>query len=363
VASLGALVLVVDLMCLAVGLPVRGPTTTQAARLVVGAPHAVEASRAAPVPVTESPAVGTAATAAPSGRPIAPAPDHFDGELPAGAGAGCSGARPGPPASGGTWAVVVGINDYPGGGHDLLASVNDARATDAALARLGVAADHRLLLIDGAASACGIRTALDWLVERAAPGSTAVFFYAGHARLSGSGRVLVGADGGLISDAELGTSLVRLSASRAWIALATCYGAGFTQVLAPGRILTGAAGPNDLAYEAVGADRSFMGEYMIQRAILQGGAPSSVEAAFAYARSALQQVAPERVPVQIDNAPGDLDLRPSTSVALPANTAGAPGGGAGGGGGVPAAPVAPPPTRPPVVPTTRACLLGLICVG
>jgi hypothetical protein len=294
-------------------------------------------------------------------RVIAPAPDTFDGPPAAGATAPCVGDRGGPPAGPGTWAVIVGINDYPGSGHDLLASVNDARDVDAALARLGVPADHRVLLLDGAASSCGIRTALDWLVARATPDSTAVFFYAGHARKPGN-RVIVAADGSLISDAELGDSLGRLQARRAWVAMATCYGAGFTQMLAPGRILTGAAGADDLAYEAVGADRSFMVEYMVHRAILEGAAPSSVEAAYAYARNALQVDDPARVPVQIDQTPGELDLRPSAAIALPANSTGT-GGGGGGAPAPPAAPQPPPAPVPPPVATTRPCLLGLICVG
>ncbi|HUQ62629.1 MAG TPA: caspase family protein [Acidimicrobiales bacterium] len=356
VGSLAALILVIDVLLVAVGAFDR-PHSATATLQVAGTPT----DRVDTPPAVLSQASPIAAEVTPPQRPIAPAPEQFDGELPPGAAEACAGERLGPPASAGTWAVTVGINDYPGNGHDLAASVNDARAMDSALARLGVPADHRLLLVDGSASACGVRTALDWLVARAAPGSTAVFFYSGHARRTASSRVLVAADGALISDTELGDSLSRLPASRAWIALATCYGAGFTQVLAPGRILTGAAGADDLAYEAVGSERSFMGEYMIQRAILQGGAPGSVEAAFAYARSALQRVEPERMPVQIDNAPGELDLRPSSGVPLPPDTAGPPDDG---GSGAPTpSPAAPPPTRPPVVPTTRACLLGLICAG
>jgi hypothetical protein len=356
VGSLAALILAVDVVIVAAGTFDRPRSDAATLQVVSTATHRVDTPPAALAQA--SPALAETTS---SERPIAAAPDHFDGELPPGAGNACAGERPGPPASGGTWAVIVGINDYPGNSHDLAASVNDARAMDSALARLGVPADHRLLLVDGSASACSVKTALDWLVERAAPGSTALFFYAGHARRNSSGRVLVAADGAVISDSELGESLSRLSASRAWIALATCYGAGFTQVLAPGRILTGAAGADELAYEAVGSERSFMGEYMIQRAILQGGAPSSVEAAFSYARSALQRVAPGRAPVQIDNAPGEVDLRPSPGVTLPPDTAGSPNDG--GGSSSAPLPTAPPATRPPVVPTTRACLLGLICAG
>ena len=58
---------------------------------------------------------GAAPGAAPGERAIKPAPEVFDGPLPSGAVRACS-AHPGPPASGGTWAVIIGINDYPGSG-------------------------------------------------------------------------------------------------------------------------------------------------------------------------------------------------------------------------------------------------------
>jgi Caspase domain len=295
-------------------------------------------------------------------RVIEPPPDNFDG---AAAGPASCAARGAPQPGGGTWAVIVGVNNYPGGAHDLLASVNDAHAVDQALGRLGVPAANRLVLVDGQASGCGVRSALDWLVASAAPESTAVFFFAGHARLRGGGeRVLVASDGSTITDDELGARLGRLRASRTWIALATCYGAGFTSVLGPGRILTGAAGAGELAYEAVGSERSYMVEYMVHRAIVGGAAPASVEAAYAYARVALDRAAPGRAPVQIDQAPGDLDLRPSPRVPLPPPLPGV---------GLPPAPVGPGPVVPgpvpvsprPPVPTTLPCkpILGLLCFG
>ncbi len=308
---------------------------------------------------------GPGATAGSGERLIGAAPDHFDGAPAPGTAAACV-ARPGPPASAGTWAVIVGIDDYPGSDHDLRSSVNDAREVDTALSVLGVPSANRLALLNGEASSCGIRSALDWLVARASPEATAVFFFAGHARILGSGaRAVMAADGSPITDGELGSGLSGLQARRAWIAMATCYGAGFTAVLGPGRVLTGAAGPNDLAYEALDSDLSYMVDYMVRRAIIGGGAPQSVEAAFAYAQDGLGRTAAARVPVQIDDAPGELDLRQSTAVPLPTGT------------GVVADPApqppspsprpTPPPAPPPVrvVPTTVACkpLLGLICIG
>ncbi len=321
-------------------------------------------SATASSPVIPAPTGGLATTGS-GERVIDAAPDHFEGAPAPGTTTTCA-ARSGPPASAGTWAVIVGIDDYPGSGHDLRSSVNDAHEVDTALSVLGVPSANRLVLRDGEASSCGIRSALDWLVARASPEATAVFFFAGHARILGSGaRAVMAADGSPITDGELGSALSGLQARRAWIAMATCYGAGFTAALGPGRVLTGAAGANELAYEALDSDLSYMVDYMVRRAIVDGGAPQSVEAAFAYAQDGLGRAAAARVPVQIDDAPGELDLRQSSSVPLPvaSGVVADPSPSPAGPSPRPVPPAPPPPVR--VVPTTVACkpLLGLICIG
>ena len=262
--------------------------------------------------------------------------------------------RAAPPPQGvatgvGTWAVMIGVNDYPGSGSDLRSAVNDANDVDAALAGLGVPADHRLVLRNGQATAPMIRAAIDWLTARAGPNSVAVFFYSGHVRKLGpTTEAMVAADGGLVSDEEMAAHLSRLQAGRAWIGMAACYGGGFTEALAPGRVLTGAAGANSLAYESSLFGRSYMVQYMIREAFIERRALASVQAAFAYAHSEIAREHPGRQPVQIDAGPGPLDLRPGAPVARP----GSP--------GVPApspSPSAPPTTQPP-----RSCFL-LVCSG
>ena len=70
---------------------------------------------------------------------------------------------PRPPApQDGTWAVVLGVNDYPGDDSDLSYSVNDAQDVVAALAALGVPAENMLLAVDGQATADVIRASIDW---------------------------------------------------------------------------------------------------------------------------------------------------------------------------------------------------------
>jgi hypothetical protein len=223
-----------------------------------------------------------------------------------------------PAVGAGTWAVIVGINDYPGSAYDLGAAVNDAVEVERAMLMLGASPDHVLTLLDGAASGAAIRDGLDWLTANAGPDAVAVFFFAGHAvKQSADVEKLVAADGDRIADSELASHLASLEARRAWIAIAGCYGGGFTEVLAPGRILTGAAPANGLAYENSKFSRSYMVEYMVHRAIVEGQAPQSVQAAFAYATEALARDYPGRQPVQVDDSGAPMDLRASSPPAPP----------------------------------------------
>ena len=219
-----------------------------------------------------------------------------------------------PARQGGTWAVLVGIDDYPGTAYDLKSAVADAAEVDGALGRLGVPGENRLVLRNGQATAGNIRAALDWLVGHAGPDAVAVFFYAGHVRKVGSNQsdteAMVTADNSTVTDATLAQSLKRLVATRAWIAVAACYGGGFTEVAAPGRVLTAAAPADELAYENQDFGRSYLVEYMVRRAIVQQKAAASVQTAFDYARSNIAKDYPSRAPVQFDWGTAPLDLRP-----------------------------------------------------
>ena len=221
------------------------------------------------------------------------------------------------PKDGGVWAVVVGIDDYPGGDADLRAAVADARDVDSALAAYGVPANHRFVLLDHQATADNIRGALAWMAARASADSTVVFFYSGHVRqVAGDpdrdGEVvdeaIVAADGDNVYDGQVADLLRGIDARSAWIGIAACYGAGFEDVLAPGRILTAAAGENDVAYENSSLGHSYMVEYMVRRAMLQGKAPASVQDAFAWARAQIARDYPNRQPAVIDRSRGPVVL-------------------------------------------------------
>ena len=248
-------------------------------------------------------------------------------------------------AGAGTWAFIVGIDDYPGDRHDLSAAVADAKEVQEAMLLLGTPPQQILTLNDSYASAEAIRSGLDWLTANAGPDAIAVFFYAGHVTKERSEtEALVGADGRRILDREVAHRLARMAARRAWLAIAACYGGGFTELMAPGRVLTGAAPANAPAYENNQLGRSYMVEYMVRQAIVEGRAAESVQAAFAYATAALARDYPERQPVQFDASDGPLDLRAQREEAPPPD-AGSP----------------PPTTTPPTTTPPPPSCSGLFC--
>lgn len=226
------------------------------------------------------------------------------------------------------WAVVIGIDDYPGGKSDLRAAVHDVDTVDWTLASYGVPADRRLVLRNAQATAPVIGAAIRWLVANAGPDATAVLFYAGHVRSLRDGtQAIVAADGALATDQAVADGLRPLRARAAWIVMASCYGGGFDEVLAPNRILTAAAPAGSLAYENVQYANSYLVEYLFQRAMIEGAAPDSVERAFAWADAALRRDHPNRAPVQFDRLAGELQF-----------------------GTPPAPPPLPPPPPPPPTP-------------
>ena len=257
--------------------------------------------------------------------------------------------------AGGTWAVVIGIDDYPGRLSDLRSAVNDATDMTLALGTLGVPPERRLVLRNGEATAAAIGAAADWLVARAGPDASAAFFYSGHVRKIGPGvEALIGADGVVVADADLAARLAGLAARQTWIAIAGCYGAGFTELLGPGRILTGAAAANALAFESSLYNRSYLGQFMIREAIVEGRAAGSVQAAFAYANRQLAARHPGRQLVQLDHLGTALDLRP---LAAAASAVLSP---------PPPPPEVSPPAPAPVAalpPPPRNCLLLILCAS
>jgi cell division septation protein DedD len=252
---------------------------------------------------------------------------------------------------GDVFALLIGINDYPGVRRDLRAAVADVETIDAALDGFGVPAANRVVLRDGQATLPQVRASVQALVARGGPGATYVFAYTGHVRkLDRDTEAMVLADDGLLRDAELAALVAPAATQRFWFLLSACYAAGFTELLAPGRVLTAAADANSLAWESPDLNASYLVHQMIREGWLRGKAGASVQAAFAYAHATLSREHPNRVPVQIDQLREPLVLGERRPAAP--------------------APAPPPPrqpttaepvaTRPPPEPEEDPCFLGVM---
>jgi len=220
--------------------------------------------------------------------------------------------------SGEVFALIIGIDDYPGSSADLRAAVADADTIDAALDGFGVPDGNRVVLRDGQARLPDVVAAVQSFVSQGDAGATLVLGYAGHVRkLDSDTEALVLADGQMLRDRDLAALLAPATAQRMWLVLATCFAGGFTELLGPGRVLTGAAGANDLAYESRALNASYLVHYMVRQAWLQGAAGRSVQDAFGYADAALARDHPRRRPIQLDalGAPMLLGVGDPTSAA------------------------------------------------
>ncbi|MEX0691323.1 MAG: caspase family protein, partial [Gemmatimonadales bacterium] len=81
----------------------------------------------------------------------------------------------------GKYAVVVGIDDYPGTPNDLRGPIDDATLVrDVLIERFGFPAENVVFLRDGEGNRAAIANAIVRHLGQAGPDGTAVFFYSGH---------------------------------------------------------------------------------------------------------------------------------------------------------------------------------------
>jgi hypothetical protein len=265
--------------------------------------------------------------------------------------------------------LVIGINDYPGTSSDLQGAVPDAEDMSDALAMYGVPDANVRTLLDSDAGTPQINDALQWIDSVTKPDSTVVIFYAGHVRkLSDQTEAIIAADGGVLPDWYLAAQLQSLPAHDVWIVMAACYGGGFTELLAPGRMLTAAADANSLAYENDSFDRSYLDEYLVHEALLERLAEGpTAQQAFNYAQAGLERDYPDRTLTQFDESTEAISLDGVHRLAPPTTSDGSgdPGSGETSLPGVPSPgdppPSPSPPSNPPSPPPPCKNLLGLFC--
>ncbi|MGC8501152.1 MAG: caspase family protein [Leptospirillia bacterium] len=129
------------------------------------------------------------------------------------------------------YAVVVGVESYPGGVPSALFAGRDARAVMRHFEALGVPADHIRLLTDALGTRGGIDAALHWLSRNATRRSTVYFYYSGHGLPGQRGEPFLAPSGVMATDLDdtaypvsrLYKHLAAVGASRTLVILDACF--------------------------------------------------------------------------------------------------------------------------------------------
>ena len=141
------------------------------------------------------------------------------------------------------FALVIGVEHYPGGLPDAQFADRDARAVYRTLIALGVPPDHIKRLTDGTATRGRIKEGIRWLGRNAKPDSTVWVYFSGHGAPGAHGHAYLVPFGGDPNDlADTATledrfykDLDRLPAKRVLVALDACFsGTGGRSVLGKG---------------------------------------------------------------------------------------------------------------------------------
>ncbi len=139
----------------------------------------------------------------------------------------------------GKYAVVVGIDDYPGTRADLRGPVDDAAMVrDVLIEKFGFSEQNIVFLRDGEATRLGIANAILRHLGQAGPDGTAVFFYSGHGtqldeNIGITGRLDPESDDakdealavydGIILDEEVNFLLQQIEAENTLVLVDACY--------------------------------------------------------------------------------------------------------------------------------------------
>lgn len=150
----------------------------------------------------------------------------------------------------GKYALLVGIDDYPGTGNDLRGPVEDARIMERVLTqRFGFAPENVLTLNDDEATRENIANGILQHLGQAGPDGVAVFFYSGHGMQVGQNIGLTGAldpepagegdealyiygydeESTALLDEEIGYLIETIGAGRTLVAVDACFSGEITR--------------------------------------------------------------------------------------------------------------------------------------
>jgi hypothetical protein len=208
------------------------------------------------------------------------------------------------------WAVIIGISDYKGTAYDLRYCDDDARDMYNYLLSKGYPKGNIKLLLDRAATASAIMSAIDWLNSKEGPNSEVVFFYSGHGSTYDgyndgddeyTDEAIVSTDLYLILDGQLRQKFSTFSSLKISFTFDSCFSGGMGDLQGSGRVVVAACGENQYSYDGTGSQKNGVFTYYYV------GTPSSglqtsntIEGAFAYAAPLAHNFVLNRYGAQMD---------------------------------------------------------------
>jgi hypothetical protein len=160
------------------------------------------------------------------------------------------------------WAVLIGINNYPGDTIDLPYSRNEIYSFKNTLLDGGNWDEsHIRVLTDDDADISGIFNAINWLALNAEDDDVSIFYFAGHGGRTPSNEYIVAPDGP-ISDIELDQKLDQIK-GRLVVILDCCFSGGFIEELGEiGRVVLTACKKDELTYQVHSLSSGIFGYFI-----------------------------------------------------------------------------------------------------
>ena len=160
------------------------------------------------------------------------------------------------------WAVLIGINNYPGHSSDLPYSINEIFSfRDTLLEGGNWNESHIRVLTDSEANRFDIFNAISWLSSNADEDDISIFYYAGHGGRTPSNEYLLVYEGD-ISDDELDEKLDDVE-GRLVVILDSCYSGGFIEEIGErGRVVLTACKKDEETYQVHNLSSGIFGYFL-----------------------------------------------------------------------------------------------------
>ncbi len=160
------------------------------------------------------------------------------------------------------YALLVGINDYPGVELDLLYSINEITSFKNTLLKSRNWEESNIKVLTNAdATSDNIKENINWLDKQENENDTSIFYYAGHGGNTPTNEYLI-TYGSSLSDVEFAEEIDKLE-GKVVIILDCCYSGGFIEELEDrNRVILAACAKEGLAFQDSRLKSGFFGYFL-----------------------------------------------------------------------------------------------------